>query len=126
MSDETPNGCLSCNTEEIKAFFGSKNVDLAMFKLVAKESTDTLPPCPKCGSIYRVSHSIDEDWVWVVREKSGGDKEIIGVQYPNGDSKMAVDMPPQQWRAYLKKGHLKADSRGRLSVLNSAYTNKPS
>lgn len=70
-------------------------------------------------------HSINEDWVWLVQPKADGVKEIIGVQYPNGDRKMAVDMPPQQWRAYLKKGHLKVDPTGKIFVTGSAYSDKP-
>lgn len=63
------------------------------------------------------AHSISEDWGWLVRNRADGVKEIFGVEYPNGDRVLAVNMPPQQWKAYLRKGHLKTDNNGNISVI---------
>lgn len=119
---KTPNGCLSCNREELEPFIKSKGITPEQLELVVNslDLEDTIPPCEVCGAIYRVkkvNHSIEEDWDWIVQDKTDGSKEILGVRYPNGDRKLATDMPPQQWKAYLRKGQLKADKNGKLSVV---------
>ena len=118
---EAPPGCLSCNREEIESFLRSQNVTPDKVELVTNMDLEgAMPPCPQCGTIFRVKivkHSIDEDWAWIARDRVDGSKELIGVQYPNGDRKMALDMPAQQWKAYLRKGQLKADKHGKLSVV---------
>jgi hypothetical protein len=114
-----PDGCLSCNKEEVGAYLLKNGVSPHQVEQVPAQfaTSSTMPPCPKCGSVFRVKHSIDEDWQWLVRKKIDGSNEIFGVMYPNGDRKLAVEMPFQQWKAYLKKGHLKIDGpSGNLSV----------
>lgn len=52
-------------------------------------------------------HSIKENWQWIARDHPDGSKELVGVKYPNGDEVMQVDMPWQQWSAYLNKAGLR-------------------
>lgn len=118
---ESPEGCLVCNREPIEAYLKIHNVYPHQLEQVSAEDADTMPPCPKCGAIFevkKVKHFIDEEWTWLVRDKSDGIKEIYGVRYPNGDCRLAVSMPAQQWKAYLRKGKLEVDrSTGNLTVL---------
>lgn len=122
MSDDsTPDGCLSCNRATLEAWLQSKGVASDQFELVTDlDFENAIPPCPTCKAIWRlkkVSHSITEEWMWMVRDKADGTKEIFGVVYPNGDQKLATEMPPQQWNAYLRKGQLKANRDGKLSIV---------
>ncbi len=118
---ESPEGCLVCNREQVEAYLKLHDTYPHQVQQVTSSDADTMPPCPECGAIFKIKitkHSIDEDWIWLVRNKTDGSKEIFGVQYPNGDRTLAVNMPAQQWKAYLRKGHLTTDNKsGRLSVI---------